>query len=221
MVCNRSQGAVVIGWGNSLIRELWYSVPMVQTHISLRGVVAWFSRHKHRFGLLVVGHTAKQLEELLFDWVLYGAVVAWSVQAWGTYRGSLIALGIMGTLSALMCLLYLRFYDWSGRDWFGFEMLKELRDEEQHDTRIEKWLHRLMRLGSLPAFLLLSIHADPFMTTVYFRHKQHQFKGLTRRDWMVFWGSVAVSNLYWTLQWTVIVEVGKWLWSYVSTLLGA
>ncbi len=180
--------------------------------------VGWFHRHKHRIGLIAIGHTVKQIEEIFFDWIVYAAVVAACVQTWGLYRGSFIALVIMGVLSAVMCLLYLRLYDWSGKDWFGFEALKELRDEEKSGWW-GKMLRRLLRIGGIPAFLLLSVNTDPFMTTVYLRHKSTQYQGLTRRDWNIFWASVFVSNLYWTLQWTVIIEVAKWVWRIVMQLV--
>ncbi|QQG37591.1 MAG: hypothetical protein HYS26_03100 [Candidatus Kaiserbacteria bacterium] len=181
------------------------------------GVFAWFSRHKERIGTLAVGHTGKKIEEFLFDWLLYGVVVATATNLWGPWYGSLAAFLIMMPISALICLVYLRLYDWAKVDWFGFELLKEWRDEEEHEHRFGRFLHRLTRLGGMPAFLVLSIHTDPFMTAVYFRHKDDRYKGLRGRDWAIFWSSVVLSNGYWTLRWTVIVQIVLYLWQLFAT----
>lgn len=173
---------------------------------------AWIRRHKHRIGLVVVGHTAKRVEEYLFDWLLYGVVVYQCTAVWGFAYGSLAAFLIMAPLSALFCWVYIRIYDWAKIDWFGFEALKEL--EEAGDAG---WFGRIfkqvVRFGDVPVFVLLSIYMDPFMVTVYFRKKENQHAGLTPRDWKIFWGSVVFSNAYWTLRWALIFVVVQFLWN--------
>ncbi len=188
----------------------------MESPVSRPGLVGWLNRHKQRIGAIALGHTAKKAEEVLLDWLIYGAVVVWATSTWGPIKGSLVAFAIMAPFSALMCLLYLRLYDWAKVDWFGFELIKEMRDEESHEHWFGHLLHRLIRLGSIPAFVVLSIHMDPFMTTVYFRHKHLQYQGLTRKDWAIFWGSVLLSNGYWTLRWTVIYGVVLFLWNLLS-----
>lgn len=180
----------------------------VGAYISVRDNVAgWLSHHKKRIGIIAVGHSAKQIEEILFDWLLYGSVAAWATVTWGVYWGSVVTFAIMMPLSAIMCMLYIRLYDWSKKDWFGFELMKEWRDETKHETWFGRTLHRITRNGGIPAFLILSIHGDPFFTTVYFRHKNSQYHGLTKRDWGIFGASVLVSNAYWTIRWTVVVQI--------------
>ncbi len=178
------------------------------------GVRSWFLRHKQRIGTVVVGHTAKRIEEYLFDWLLYGAVVYQSTALWGVVYGSLASFLIMAPLSALFCWTYIRLYDWAKIDWFGFEALKEL-----HEVETLGWFGRLfrmvVRLGDVPVFVLLSLHSDPFMVTVYFRKKENQHTGLTARDWKIFWASVFFSNAYWTLRWTFILVVFKVIWSWL------
>ncbi len=181
-----------------------------------KGPIGWLMRHKERIGLIAVGHTAKKVEEFLFDWLVYGAVVVWTTSTWGLLWGSIVAFFIMAPFSALVCFLYIRMYDWAKKDLFGFELVKELRDEERHDHWLGRLLHRMARLGNIPAFIILSLHSDPFFTTVYLRHKTTQYSGLSRRDWMIFWGSVLFSNGYWTLRWTVIVVIVQFIWNWLK-----
>ncbi len=176
---------------------------------------AWFLRHKNKIGTIAIGHTAKKAEEVLFDWLIYGVVVLWATHAWGSVAGSLVAFALMTPLSALACFLYLKFYDWAQVDWFGFELIKELRDEEAHESWWRHLFHRLLRRGGVPAFLALSLYTDPFMTTIYFRHKSRAYRGLDRREWIIFWTSVVVSNAYWTLRWTVILSAIVYIWTRI------
>lgn len=176
-------------------------------------------RHKKRIGLIAVGHTAKKIEEFLFDWLIYGVVVIWATSTWGAFFGSLVAFAIMMPFSAIMCFVYIRFYDWAKKDWFGFELVKEWRDEEKHEHWFGHLLHRLTRMGGVPAFFALSMYGDPFLTTVYLRHKHTKFDGLSRRDWAIFSASVLFSNGYWTLRWTVIVVVAQFVWNMIQPFL--
>jgi hypothetical protein len=172
----------------------------------------WFASHKERIGIVAIGHAAKHVEELLLDWLLYGAVVATCTARWGPLWGSLAGFSVMAPLSALVCLAYIRFYDWAKKDWFGFEALKEFRDETE---RARPLIARLMRLGNIPAFLALSVYGDPFMVTVYLRTGAEKYNGLLTRDWAVFWASVLVSNGYWTVRWMLIVELARVAWSWL------
>lgn len=174
----------------------------------------WFLTYKNRIGIIAVGHTAKKIEEYVFDWLIYGLVVAWATSTWGAWYGSLVAFAIMGTFSAIMCWLYLLFYDWAKIDWFGFEMLKDLRERE-HEGLLGKVLAKMLNLGDIPAFIALSIYFDPFMVTVYMRKKGHEHKGLSSRDWKIFWASVIFSNAYWTLRWTVILTIALYIWNNI------
>ena len=46
---------------------------------------------------------------------------------------------------------------------------------------------------------------DPFVTTVYMRHGAGAYSGLSTRDWKIFWASVLVANLWWTIVVTLAV----------------
>ena len=172
-------------------------------------------RLRERFGLMAIGHALKQVEEFLFDWLLYGAVVAHTTTMFGPYWGSLLAFAIMTPLSAVLSLIYVLFYDLTKKDWFGFEAAKSVRDEFEGRGFWKGIVRVALRFGDAPAFIALSLYCDPFMTTIYLRKGTEQYDGLSGRDWRIFFGSVVVSNGYWTLQSTVLVVSAVWVWDYL------
>lgn len=165
-----------------------------------------------RLGTVAIGHTAKQIEEYLFDWLLYGTVVALAVAKYGPLWGTLAAFAIMTPLSAIVCLFYIKAYDWAEVDLFGFEALKDAKDDLEKDGFIKRLVRRMIRLGDAPAFVALSITSDPFMTTIYLRRPSDRYQGLSPRDWRIFFGSVLLANGYWTFRWSVIVALATWAW---------
>jgi hypothetical protein len=150
---------------------------------------------------MAVGHTAKHIEEILLDFMLYPAIIAWL----GAVKGG----AIMMAFSALMCLLYLRFYDWAGKDLFGFELLKEVRDGGAKKGRFARFAQWVIQKGDWLTFLFLSCYMDPFMTTVDMRRGAGKYNGLSKRDWKIFWGSVVVANLWWTVLMTLAVTSAR------------
>jgi hypothetical protein len=165
-------------------------------------------RWKERIGLVAIGHTFKHFEEALFDFMLYPAAIAWL----GAMKGG----AVMMVFSAIMCYLYLRFYDWSGKDWFGFELLKEVRDGEEKQGCIAHFVQRLTQRGDWIAFFALSCYTDPFMTTVYMRKGTDAYNGLSARDWKIFWSSVVVANLWWTVLMTLVVTSGRYILNWLG-----
>ncbi|MEK7101844.1 MAG: hypothetical protein AAB882_01690 [Patescibacteria group bacterium] len=155
-------------------------------------------RWKERIGIMAVGHTFKQVEEFVFDYTLYPAVIA----LLGAVTGGLV----MTVFSALLCYLYIRFYDWSQKDWLGLELAKEMRDGPAKRGRVARFMQRIVRKGDVAAFFALSCYTDPFVTTVYLRRGAEAYNGLSERDWKIFWASVLVANLWWTGIVTLAVE---------------
>jgi hypothetical protein len=64
-----------------------------------------------------------------------------------------------------------------------------------------------LRKGYVPAFFILSWIEDAIVVTLYLRHGVNQFNGLSRRDWMIFWASTVVSNLFWILSVVSVLEL--------------
>ena len=154
-------------------------------------------RWKERIGIMAIGHSFKQVEEWVFDFALYPAVIAWL----GALKGGLV----MTAFSASECLFLIFIYDRTKKDWFGFELVKEVRDGEEKQGRVVRFIQYLARKSNWLAFLVLSAYTDPFMTTVYMRKGAEAYNGLSRRDWGIFWGSVLVANLWWTTAMTFAV----------------
>ncbi len=140
-----------------------------------------------RIAEITVGYTGNWLMVKGFDLVLYPLVIF----KLGILRGGVV----MALLSFVICLLTLRFYDWSKRDWLGIEAIKGMKEYEGNHFlgRCTAWM---LRRSDWLACLLLSVKTDPFITTTYLR--VGAFSGMSRRDWKIFVASWFISNLYWT-----------------------
>jgi hypothetical protein len=164
-------------------------------------------RWKERIGIMVIGHTFKQFEENVFAYVLYPLAIA----ALGGVVGGLV----MTVSSALECWIFIRLYDWSKKDWLGLELIKEARDGEEGYSRMPRFVHRIARKSDWLAFLVMSFTTDPFMTTVYLRKGIESYNGMLPRDWRIFWASVVVGNIGWTVVVTSAIAgfrfVFRWL----------
>ncbi|MFA5745060.1 MAG: hypothetical protein WC887_02495 [Candidatus Paceibacterota bacterium] len=123
---------------------------------------------------------------------------------------------LMSSLSASVCILYIRLYDWSGRDWLGLELLKQARDGEAKG-KVMKVVQWAARRGDWVAFIVLCAFTDPFEVTVYMRRGVEQFNGLTARDWKIFWASVAFVNLFWTGLMTFAVMLVKFIFGRICS----
>lgn len=136
-----------------------------------------------------------------FDFLLYPAVLIWLGNIWGGLA--------MTILSVFLNVLIIRAYDWSKTDWLLIETLKGFRE----DPKAGKWkrlLGYVLRKSDILAFFILCID-DPITVTLYLRHGAHQYNGMSRRDWRIFFAATVVSNLYWIAGWAVVIEGVKWL----------
>jgi hypothetical protein len=140
-----------------------------------------------RVAELTTGITAFKLSNNTFDYALYPFVI----YKLGILKGGLI----MTLLAAISNILCLKFYDWSKRDWLGIEAIKGM-----------------LKKSDPVAFLFLSVKEDAFITMVYMRHGSHQYNGMSARDWRIFLGSVAISNIYWTLAAYMGLSLVEWMW---------
>jgi len=161
--------------------------------------------NKHQIGRraaeLATGFLAWSVVDHAFDYVLYPFVI-WKLGLW---RGGLL----MSVLSLLYCLLLLRFYDHLGRDWLGIEFVKGLRVYEG-SSRWRRWIAWLIVRSDWIAFLVLSLHNDPFITTTYLRHGA--YNGMTARDWRIFMGSWVLANTAWIVICFGGVQALVWAW---------
>lgn len=120
-----------------------------------------------------------------FDYLLYPYVV----YRYGVLQGG----AIMALASFTLCLLLIRLYDWSRRDWLGIEAIKELKAGGSCCwARLAAWF---LNKSEPVAAVFLSIKFDPFITTLYLR--QGAYSGLSARDWRIFLFSLVLGNGYW------------------------
>lgn len=165
------------------------------------------NRLPRKVAVLAAGLTANKLLEMAFDYALYPFVI---------YRLGIIKGGVvMLLLSYLACLLIIRLYDWSRRDWLGIETIKNLRGYAG-DKRIGRLTSWVLQKSEAAIFVFLSIKFDAFITMIYFR--QGAFNGMTTRDWRIFNGSLLFSNAYWTLACYLGVSVFEYAFGTIGSV---
>ena len=167
--------------------------------------LGWLRQHRQRLAQIGTGHLLYASFNFVFDEIVYVYVV---------YRlGMLVGGGIMTTFSLVQCAITLLIYERMQIDWVGAGSLARLASVPNPCwwQRIVRWaMHR----GKVAIFIALCLFQDPFITTAYFR--QGRFDGLTGRDWRIFFGSVLVSNLYWTLRSGVAAAILVTAWRWLS-----
>lgn len=177
--------------------------------------------YRLRIGTIAISHAVLVTGDFFFDNLLYPAMLVW--------RGKLVGGVIMTLLSCLICFGLVIFYVRSKKDWLGVDVVEAVKE------RGEIWIKRfysnkghwwllikaiayipsriflmvmwLLKKNDLTAFVALSVYQDAFKTTIFLRHGRTD--ALVPRDWIVFVSSIIVSNAYWTLRWSVIIEVFK------------
>jgi hypothetical protein len=160
-----------------------------------------------RIAELTCGISIKNLISYSFDYLLYPFVI---------YKlGILTGGAIMMFLSLFACVILIKFYDWAKRDWLGIETIKGMKDYHG-ESKLGKFFAWILRRSDPVVFLFLSIKEDAFITMVYMRHGSHQYNGMSARDWRIFLGSVAISNIYWTLAAYMGISVVEWVWRAVK-----
>lgn len=154
-----------------------------------------------RLAELSIGLTAISFSNYLFDYLLYPFVI---------YQAGILKGGIVMTfLSFIVCILIMKFYDWSKRDWLGIEAIKEIKTYKG-TRKIGRFTSWIMKKSDPVIFLFLSIKFDPFITTAYMRHGANQFNGMSKRDWKIFISSLILSNAYWTLACYMGISLVEW-----------
>jgi hypothetical protein len=166
---------------------------------------------KFNFKILAIGHLIFHSFDYAFDYLLYPFVI---------YKlGFSFGFLVMAMLSAAVCLFISALYDWLKKDWLGIEGVKEIVEEffrELEDEAGKSWRLRGKKLLSwifhknkVGQFVFLSLHFDPLITTIYMRKGHHSYDGFNTRDWTIFWGSVLLSNFWWSSLSIVIITAIK------------
>ncbi len=153
-----------------------------------------------------------------FDNPLWIFIIAWL----GVGTGSIVM--TLGAMVLNFCLLIS--YQKMGNDWLGvngFTALKEHGDkwaqkvQGHHNFFIRTifWVPVLffrllvwaVRKNNVLAFIALSVQQDSFITTAFLRGKVGG--KLTQKDYGIFFGSTALSCLYWSFRNGVILAILK------------
>lgn len=151
-----------------------------------------------RLATFGTGVAIKKSLDYGFDYGLYPLALLWLGYLWGGI--------VMTVASVVLNLAVIRAYDWSKRDWLLLETLKELvAKSEGHGPG--GFVAFVLRKGDVPAFFILSWIEDPIVVTLYLRKGANRFNGLARRDWMIFWASTMVSNVFWILSLISVLEL--------------
>ncbi len=158
---------------------------------------------KKRLGILGIGLSVNWLLVWIFDFALYPLII----YVYGILRGGIV----MTILSFFVCYASILFYDWTKKDWIGIETLKGIKELEPKN-KVGKFITKLIRNSDPLAIIILSIQFDPFITVAYLRHGAHQYNGLSKRDWRIFFGSLLIGNVYWTLVSFTGVSIVEVLW---------
>lgn len=171
-----------------------------------------------------------QLIYSVIGWIynnpLYMAVIA--------LCGPFVGGGLMTLGSLLICLFLILWYNHRKIDWLGVNAIDSIKiltfryvamlAEWRTESFIGKVLLiicyipiqiilSILRLanhrtyGDIIAFFLLSIFEDPFVTTAYLRHGYYE--QMVSRDWLIFFGSVILSNGYWIFRTTAIIQLAQ------------
>ncbi len=176
-----------------------------------------------KFSIISIAHSILYATDYWFDNILYPAVLLLC----GTMFGLIILTILSGIISFGLLVLHAK----SKVDWLGVDFVENIKVKTR--AKIEKFyskrgvwwkiIHITTYLLILPprivlwaldkndfaAFVALSIYTDAFKTTAFLRHGR---KGnLSRRDYKIFCSSIVLSNLWWTLRWSVVIEFIKWL----------
>jgi hypothetical protein len=139
----------------------------------------------------LAGASAYSIFAWFYDYPLYMFVIGYLGPIWG---------GITMTLLTIpVDLLSLRLYDWSKKDWLALEYLRSHR-EYSGANRIKKLIKLLLtKTPKLVQATVLSIKFNAFIITALLREGADNKLQLSRRDWVLFWWSFLVSQLYWVL----------------------
>ena len=136
----------------------------------------------------------------LFDYGLYPLAFLLTDTYVGGYWGFIVAAIIMTTFSFLICWSWIYLYDFFQVDLLILEDIKRLRNNgTESNSRFKILVANILKKGNFLSFVIMSLKFDPFMTAVFMRPNDDTFGLHGKRDWLIFIGSVLLSNGFWWL----------------------
>jgi len=170
-------------------------------------------------------HGLLSATDYAFDNWIYPAVLIWL----GVINGCVV----MTMASMVLCAGFLAVYERMKIDWLGVNALEVVKEHGQSwvrrldaanilirvfawiPTRIFLVVLWAVKKNDLLAFLAFSLYEDAFKTTAFLR--KGKFGRFGRKDVGIFFASLVISNLYWTVRWTVIIGIIKRIYHWVMT----
>lgn len=153
-------------------------------------IAAFLAAKKEKIGILGASWTFDRIYNWFFEYIVCPIIIG--------YFGLLIGGGIMILVSVVLSVAALIIYDRLKIDWLGIEAIKSLRDENQ-TNRWAKLTGWFMKKGDIVALIGLSIVSEPVKVTLYLRHGSGKFNGFSKRDKLIFFTSLIISNVSWVL----------------------
>jgi len=155
---------------------------------------------------LFIGIIVEEIIANAFDYALYPFVI-WK---FGLLKGG----AIMALLSLIVCYAILVFYNKTKIDWFGIELVKELR-EYRGKGKIFSIMSWILKKGQFASFIFLSLKFDPFTTTAYMRRGANEFPVMDCKSWKIFFASWIVGNLSWIIVVFTGISVIEFFWKII------
>lgn len=198
---------------------------------AVKRFAAFIAANKGKIALIATGHGGLSIISWIYDNPLYITVIA----LLGPFVGGML----MTVGSLVICLGLVLFYNRKGVDWLGVGAIDSIRKlslryaEKLAEWRVDSMVGKMLLVffylpirlilffarlvnhkfwGDIVAFVLLSIFEDPFITTAYLRHGY--YGPMKTKDWVVFFGSVLLSNGYWVLRAMFVIEIAKAVWKF-------
>lgn len=178
------------------------------------------------------GFTVWKISNSFFDLVVFAIVLV---------KFGWIGIPFLMVGAAFLCWVAIVIYDLTKVDFLGVESAKKemlifkeglvewveklndkpgklrlpfLRVKIKYDTEsIKLALSKIW----LVEFIICTLNFDATVATIYLREKA--FGGLTRRDWKIFWASVIISCLYWSLVILAGISIYEWSEEFVICFL--
>lgn len=160
----------------------------------------------------------------ILDWVFDNPLYITVIALMGPIKGG----AVMLVASMILCAVYLLIYERMKTDWLGVNAVEAVKEHgagwvkrlesKSIFVKIIAWVPSriflivlwAMKKNDVSAFIALSIYEDAFKTVTFLR--KGKFNGFGFKDLWIFMASIILSNGYWIVRNSVIIEIGKLGW---------
>lgn len=186
--------------------------------MALHGFAATIAAKKNQLLTLGAGWTFDRATNMTIEYLIYPAVI----DHFGLFSGG----GIMIVGCTILNLILFKVYDWTKKDWLGFEAAKKAASEKENAGRVKRmaiWFMATREMVYLMKFRIvamlvelvvlfgMSVYSEPLKITLLMRKGAHQYNGFGRRDWTIFIFSTVVSNATWATAVWGGLKAFRWL----------